>query len=90
MPRVEFEADTEEELIALAWRWVMGPQRPTPRRSPSESRQRPHVPPLGTQYVWVLVEPGSVPQVKPKAQGVLALHDSTHEPERGVLAARSR
>lgn len=27
MPRVEFEADTEEQLIALAWRWVMGPQR---------------------------------------------------------------
>lgn len=27
MPRVEFEADTEEELLALAWRWVMGPRR---------------------------------------------------------------
>ena len=27
MPRIEFEADTEEELMALAWRWVMGPQR---------------------------------------------------------------
>lgn len=27
MPRVEFEADTEEELVALAWRWVMGPPR---------------------------------------------------------------
>lgn len=27
MPRVEFEADTEDELVALAWRWVMGPQR---------------------------------------------------------------
>ena len=27
MPRVEFEADTEEQLIALAWRWVMGPER---------------------------------------------------------------
>lgn len=25
MPRVEFEADTEEQLLALAWRWVMGP-----------------------------------------------------------------
>ena len=24
MPRVEFEADTEDELLALAWRWVMG------------------------------------------------------------------
>lgn len=28
MPRVEFEAATEEELLALAWRWVMGPARP--------------------------------------------------------------
>ncbi len=27
MPRVEFEADNEEELLALAWRWVMGPTR---------------------------------------------------------------
>lgn len=27
MPRIEFEAETEDELIALAWRWVMGPQR---------------------------------------------------------------
>lgn len=26
MPRIEFEADSEEELLALAWRWVMGPQ----------------------------------------------------------------
>jgi hypothetical protein len=26
VPRVEFEADTEEELVALAWRWVMGPK----------------------------------------------------------------
>ena len=25
MPRIEFEADTEEELITLARRWVMGP-----------------------------------------------------------------
>ena len=25
MPRIEFEADTEEQLLALAWRWVMGP-----------------------------------------------------------------
>jgi hypothetical protein len=29
VPRVEFEADTEEALVALAWRWVMGPQRPS-------------------------------------------------------------
>ena len=27
MPRIEFEADTEDELLALAWRWVMGPGR---------------------------------------------------------------
>jgi hypothetical protein len=27
VPRVEFEADTEDELLDLAWRWVMGPQR---------------------------------------------------------------
>ncbi|MDP9467667.1 MAG: hypothetical protein M3P32_02845 [Chloroflexota bacterium] len=25
MPRIEFEAETEEQLLALAWRWVMGP-----------------------------------------------------------------
>lgn len=25
MPRIEFEADTEEQLVALARRWVMGP-----------------------------------------------------------------
>jgi hypothetical protein len=27
VPRVEFEADTEDELLALARRWVMGPPR---------------------------------------------------------------
>jgi hypothetical protein len=27
MPRIEFEADSEEQLVALAWRWVMGPER---------------------------------------------------------------
>jgi hypothetical protein len=27
VPRIEFEADTEEQLMALAWRWVMGPER---------------------------------------------------------------
>ena len=27
MPRIEFEAETEEALLALAWRWVMGPRR---------------------------------------------------------------
>ena len=26
MPRIEFEAETEEQLVSLAWRWVMGPQ----------------------------------------------------------------
>ena len=26
MPRIEFEADTEEQLLALARRWVMGPE----------------------------------------------------------------
>jgi hypothetical protein len=25
VPRIEFEADTEDQLLALAWRWVMGP-----------------------------------------------------------------
>ena len=29
VPRVEFEADTEDELLALARRWVLGPQQPT-------------------------------------------------------------
>jgi len=27
VPRIEFEAETEDELLALAWRWVMGPGR---------------------------------------------------------------
>lgn len=27
MPRIAFQADTEAELLDLAWRWVMGPQR---------------------------------------------------------------
>jgi hypothetical protein len=27
VPRIEFEAETEEQLLALAWRWVMGPHR---------------------------------------------------------------
>jgi hypothetical protein len=27
MPRIEFEAETEDQLLALAWRWVMGPDR---------------------------------------------------------------
>jgi hypothetical protein len=28
VPRIEFEAASEEELVDLAWRWVMGPRRP--------------------------------------------------------------
>jgi len=31
VPRIEFEAETEEQLLGLAWRWVMGPQRQTDR-----------------------------------------------------------
>jgi hypothetical protein len=27
VPRIEFEAETEDELVALARRWVMGPPR---------------------------------------------------------------
>ena len=27
VPRIEFEAASEEELVDLAWRWVMGPRR---------------------------------------------------------------
>jgi len=27
VPRIEFEAATEDQLLTLAWRWVMGPQR---------------------------------------------------------------
>ena len=30
MLRIAFEADTEEELVALAWRWVMGPRHQEP------------------------------------------------------------
>lgn len=29
MPRIEFEAETEEQLVGLAWRWVMGPRHQT-------------------------------------------------------------
>ena len=39
MPRVEFEADTEEELLALAWRWVMGPARYAPGPVPDQADQ---------------------------------------------------
>ena len=39
MPRVEFEADTEDELVSLAWRWVMGPQRPSGPVAPDPADQ---------------------------------------------------
>ena len=39
MPRIEFEADTEEELVALAWRWVMGPQRTSGPLTPDPADQ---------------------------------------------------
>lgn len=39
MPRVEFEADTEEQLLALAWRWVMGPARDRGGSAPDQSDQ---------------------------------------------------
>ena len=39
MPRVEFEADTEDELLALAWRWVMGPARDAGGPVPDQADQ---------------------------------------------------
>jgi hypothetical protein len=36
VPRIEFEADTEDELLALARRWVMGPPRDS---APSATNQ---------------------------------------------------
>jgi hypothetical protein len=39
VPRVEFEADTEEQLLALAWRWVMGPARDASGAVPDQSDQ---------------------------------------------------
>ena len=36
MPRIEFEAETEDALLALAWRWVMGPGRSGPVGDPSD------------------------------------------------------
>ena len=42
MPRIEFEADTEEELVALAWRWVMGPQRRVGARVREEAAAADH------------------------------------------------
>jgi hypothetical protein len=39
MPRIEFEADTEEGLLALAWRWVMGPSRQAGRSAEEQADQ---------------------------------------------------
>ncbi len=39
MPRIEFEAETQEQLLALAWRWVMGPERGTDASSASQADQ---------------------------------------------------
>jgi hypothetical protein len=39
MPRVEFEADTEEQLLALAWRWVMGPAKDAGGPVPDQADQ---------------------------------------------------
>jgi hypothetical protein len=39
VPRVEFEAETEDQLVALAWRWVMGPPRQPGGSAPSEADQ---------------------------------------------------
>jgi hypothetical protein len=39
VPRVEFEADTEEELLALARRWVMGPSGDAPSSAPNQTDQ---------------------------------------------------
>jgi hypothetical protein len=36
VPRIAFEADTEAQLLDLAWRWVMGPGRDADS-SPSDS-----------------------------------------------------
>ena len=39
MPRVAFEADTEDQLLDLAWRWVMGPKRTADQSSPGLADQ---------------------------------------------------
>jgi hypothetical protein len=39
VPRIAFEADSEEELVALAWRWVMGPQHESRDPQPSAADQ---------------------------------------------------
>ena len=39
VPRIEFEAETEEQLVALAWRWVMGPSRTTHGSAPDPADQ---------------------------------------------------
>ena len=40
MPRIEFEADTEEELVSLARRWVMGPGRAAPALAARRGREQ--------------------------------------------------
>jgi hypothetical protein len=45
VPRLEFEAETEDELVALVWRWVMGPKRnldesPSGGRDDTDVRRR--------------------------------------------------
>ena len=39
VPRIEFEAATEDQLLALAWRWVMGPQRQPGGPRPDQADQ---------------------------------------------------
>jgi hypothetical protein len=39
VPRIEFEAETEEQLLALAWRWVMGPARDRGSSVPDQADQ---------------------------------------------------
>ena len=39
MPRIEFEADTEEQLVALARRWVMGPDADASGVGPEQADQ---------------------------------------------------
>jgi hypothetical protein len=39
VPRIEFEADTEEQLLALARRWVMGPQHQPGQLIPDQTDQ---------------------------------------------------
>ena len=40
MPKISFEADTEAELLALARRWVMGPDSGVSAAAPAEQGDR--------------------------------------------------